>query len=77
MCYGAAMAEERVARTHLRRTARLGGTAAAIAVRTTGARVTGGRSEEAKRQAVLRHYVPEGISLSEELIRERRAEAAG
>jgi predicted unusual protein kinase regulating ubiquinone biosynthesis (AarF/ABC1/UbiB family) len=48
---------ERVAGTHLRRTARLSGTAAAIAIRTTGARVAAGRSPEARREAVIRQQL--------------------
>lgn len=39
-------------------------------------RVVSARQAIARAQTLLRHYIPEGRSLSEELIRERREEAA-
>lgn len=39
-------------------------------------RVVSARQAIARAQTLLRHYIPKGRSLSEELIRERREEAA-
>lgn len=40
-------------------------------------RVVSTRQAIARAQAVVRHYIPEGRSLAQELIRERREEASG
>ncbi len=47
-----------------------------LVLETDGIRIVTRQQALRRAQAVVRRYVPEGRSLSEELLRERRAEAA-